>query len=55
MGLETCERFVGEIKRDRGREKVENSSYHHTDICAFYLNIISHVYLNEETEGKGVR
>lgn len=42
-------------KRDRGREKVENSSYHHTDICAFYLHIISHVYLNEETEGKGVR
>lgn len=42
-------------KRDRGREKVENSSYHHTDNCAFYLHIIPHVYLNEETEGKGVR
>ena len=37
-------------KRDRGSEKAENSSYHHTDICAFYLHIISHVYLNEETE-----
>lgn len=36
-------------------EKVENSSCHHTDNCTFYLHIIPHVYLNEETEGNGVR